>query len=590
MIRKWEKIRSVRQEPVEEVVKAIGVSPLIATLLVQRGVTDYESAKKFFRPSLEDLHDPFLMRDMDRAVDRLTTAFHKNEKVLVYGDYDVDGTTAVTLVYSFLKKHDVICDYYIPDRYSEGYGFSFQSVDYAAQHGFQLIITLDCGVRDVAKIARAKELGIDVIVCDHHNPDELPDAAAVLDPKRPDCSYPFKGLSGCGVGFKLLQAFSMQHNLPQEELYAYLDLLTISIGADIVPLEGENRILAFHGLILLAGERRPGVSAMLTLAGFKKTELTITDVVFLLAPRINAAGRIFSGKQAVALLLENNLDTAKSLAAQLEENNKSRRSLDKEITQEAKEQVAKDDFYKTSFSTVVESDKWHKGVVGIVASRMVEAYYKPSVVLVRQEDKLSGSARSIDGVDLFEVLSECSDVLEQFGGHTMAAGLSLKPENFLAFRQKFDFAVAQMLSHVHPVPVLKYDEEITLAEITESFYRVLKQFSPFGPGNMNPVFLVRNVTNARFTKTVGDTKSHLKLHVKQKAADLPEMDGIAFDMGHWLQDFEAGHEMDLLFSIEENEWNGRITLQLQVKDIRKSELALNTEEKKFPEASVGNSL
>lgn len=392
----------------------------------------------------------------------------------------------------------------------------------------------------------------------------------MLDPKRTDCLYPFKGLSGCGVGFKLLQAFSIQHDLPQEELYTYLDLLTISIGADIVPLEEENRVLAFHGLLSLAGERRPGISAMLSLAGFKKAELTITDVVFLLAPRINAAGRIFSGKQAVALLLENDIQTAKKLAAQLEENNKSRRSLDKEITIEAKEQVTQDAFYLTSFSTVVESDRWHKGVVGIVASRLVEAYYKPAIVLVRHDDKLSGSARSIDGIDLFDVLSECSDVLEQFGGHAMAAGLSMKPENFTAFRQKFDDIVARHLSHVRPVPVLKYDEEITLAEITESFYRVLKQFSPFGPENMNPVFLVRNVTNAKFTKAVGDTKSHLKLHVRHKSSSLPEMDGIAFDMGHWLQDFEMGNEMDLLFSIEENEWNGRTTLQLSVKDIRKS--------------------
>lgn len=571
MVRNWLKQESPDAASVDSLSDALQVSALLAGLLIQRGIADFASAKKFFRPSLNDLHDPFLMKDMDKAVERLTQAFHHKEKVLVYGDYDVDGTTAVTLVYSFLQKHGVACDYYIPDRYAEGYGFSFLSVEYAAANQFQLIITLDCGVRDVEKVSRAKDLGIDVIICDHHNPGDLPSAAAVLDPKRSDCTYPFKGLSGCGVGFKLLQAFSHQHNLPEEDLFSYLDLLTISIGADIVPLEDENRILAYYGLKLLAGERRPGIAAMLDLAGFKKKELTITDVVFLLAPRINAAGRIFSGKQAVALLLEKDSAMAKTLATKLEENNTSRRSLDKEITREALAQVRADSFYLDSFTTVVESDTWHKGVVGIVASRMVESFYKPAIVLVNQEGKMSGSARSIEGVDLFDVLSECSGLLEQFGGHAMAAGLSMRPENFPAFRKKFDAVVAKHLNFIRPIPTLKYDTEIHFSDISDQFYRILKQFSPFGPGNMSPVFLVKNVTNAKFTRTVGDSKTHLKLHVRQKHTLDVEMDGIAFDLGHWAEAFESGQEVDLLFSIEENEWNGRVTRQLNVKDIRISE-------------------
>ncbi len=577
MVRNWLKKESPDAASVATLTDELQISSLLAGLLIQRGITHFDAAKNFFRPSLENLYDPFLMKDMDKAVERLTQAVHQKEKVLVYGDYDVDGTTAVTLVYSFLQKHEVSCDYYIPDRYTEGYGFSFLAVEYAAANDFQLIITLDCGVRDVEKVSRAKELGIDVIICDHHNPDVLPDAVAVLDPKRTDCAYPFKGLSGCGVGFKLLQAFSLQHGLPEEDLFSYLDLLTISIGADIVPLEDENRVLAYHGLQLLAGDRRPGVAAMLDLAGFKKKELTITDVVFLLAPRINAAGRIFSGKQAVALLLENDHSVARTLATKLEENNTSRRSLDKEITREALAQVRADSFYLDSFSTVVESASWHKGVVGIVASRMVEAFHKPAIVLVSRDDKMSGSARSIEGVDLFEVLTECSGLLEQFGGHTMAAGLSLRPENFIAFRQKFDQVVAKNLDFIKPVPTLKYDAEIHFSEITEQFYRILKQFSPFGPGNMSPVFLVRNVTNAKFTRTVGDSKTHLKLHVRQKRSFDLEMDGIGFDLGHWAEAFESGEEMDLLFSIEENEWNGRVTLQLNVKDIRISDEAYESE-------------
>lgn len=574
MIKKWINKEAPDAGIAQTLREKLSVPPILSTLLVQRGIENFEDAKKFFRPDLNDLHDPFLMKDMDKAVNRLGQALRDGEKVLIYGDYDVDGTTAVTLVFSFLKNLGLECDYYIPDRYTEGYGFSFASVEYAKEHALQLIITLDCGIRDGEKIKLASKYGIDVIVCDHHNPAELPEAYAVLDPKREDCPYPFKGLSGCGVGFKMLQAFSLQHDLPMTDLFSYLDLLTISISADIVPIVDENRIFAFHGLKQLANERRPGISAMLEQASFKKNVLTITDVVFILSPRINAAGRIFSGKRAVELLLCDDLEEAKILSKAIEANNKERKGLDKKITEEALNQVKADEFYETSFTTVVVDKTWHKGVVGIVASRVVEAFYKPAIVLVKDNEKMSGSARSIDGIDLFEALGECSGYLEQFGGHAMAAGLSLKAENFLSFREKFDSVVARMLSGIKSIPKILYDAEIHFSDIDDRFYRILKQLAPFGPGNMSPVFLVKNVSNARYTRYVGDGNVHLKLHVRQNQDMEFEMDGIAFYLGHWFEALDSGNEVDLLFTIEENEWNGRITLQMNVKDIRLSETLL----------------
>jgi single-stranded-DNA-specific exonuclease len=548
----------------------LNVDPVIGRLLVDRGIFTFEEAKAFFRPQLADLHDPYLMRDMDKAVDRLTEAVNSGERILVFGDYDVDGTTAVTLVYSFLKNIGVDCAFYIPDRYKEGYGFSYLGVDYAVENEFSLIITLDCGIKDVEKVQYANERGIDIIICDHHNPGELPDAVAVLDPKRTDCYYPFKGLSGCGVGFKMLQAFSMRHKIPQEHLFGYLDLLTISIGADIVPLVGENRILAYYGLQQLSKTpRRPGIQAMLDQAAFVKPTLTITDVVFVLAPRINAAGRIFSGARAVELLLAQTVEEAQSISPSVEENNNTRKTLDKEITQEAIEMVDADGFYRTSYTTVVASEKWHKGVVGIVASRLVEAYYKPTIVLVEAEGKLAGSARSIPGVDLFEMLGKCSDLLLQFGGHTMAAGLSLNKENFEAFRERFDAVVAEFLQSERPKPHVYYDAELSLDQITGKFFRVLQQFAPFGPENMKPVFLTRQLVDAVGTRQVGADKNHLKLQLKQQGGAIV-MDGIGFDLGEWYDDLSQGRAVDVLYTIEENEWNGKVNIQLSAKDIHHS--------------------
>lgn len=546
------------------------VDALTARLLVQRGITTYESAKQFFRPELSDLHDPFLMKDMEAASGRVLKAIRDGEQILIYGDYDVDGTTAVTVMYSALTKLGAVCHYYIPDRYKEGYGFSFAGVDFAAANQCSLIITLDCGVRDVEKVAYAQTLGIDVVICDHHQPEELPAAVAVLDPKRPDCHYPFDGLSGCGVGFKLLQALMRKQGRDEAELYDYLDLLTISIGADIVPLAGENRILAYHGLKRLEAFRRPGIAAMLKHAGYQKEKLSITDVVFILAPRINAAGRIYSGAQAVALLLTEDEQQALELSSAIEDNNKTRKNLDKEITAEAQAQLALDEFYQNSFTSVVSGDTWHKGVVGIVASRLVEAHHKPAIVMVNDGEKMSGSARSIEGVDLFEVLGECADLLLQFGGHTMAAGLSLKSENFIAFRQKFDLVVRQALADERPIPELFYDCEITLDEITPQFYRRLIQFAPFGPGNMKPVFLVRNLRNTKNSRAVGEDGLHLKICVHQLHNPEKSIEGIGFDLGHHAADIASGVTVDALCTLEENVWNDRISLQLQIKDIRRS--------------------
>jgi len=572
MEKNWTPQKTTNDSISAQLSSELNVDPIIIHLLAQRGVGTYEEAHQFFRPNLNNLHDPFLMADMHTAVNRLSGALHHQENILIYGDYDVDGTTAVSLVYSFLKKIGGSCFFYIPDRYTEGYGFSFKGVDFARENNCTLIITLDCGVRDGQKIEYAQSHGIDVIVCDHHQPAEIPAAAAVLDPKRPDCNYPYKGLSGAGVGFKLLQALCIQQSIDPSSLFEYLDLVTISIGADIVPMTGENRILAFYGLQKLQEMRRPGIAAMLQLAGFQKPALTITDVVFILAPRINAAGRIFSGAKAVELLLSVSEDEALPLSRAIEEYNTTRKSLDKEITAQAIQKIQNDHFHQESLSTVVFDESWHKGVVGIVASRLIESYYKPTIVLVSDGQIMAGSARSIEGIDLFECLGECSETLTQFGGHTMAAGLSLEATNFTSFRLKFEEVIQQKLNHVRPVPTIRYDAEIEFQNITQKLYRIIKQFEPFGPENLSPVFLSRQVVNKRFTRTVGDGNKHLKLHVYQKSSPEIIVEGIGFDLGHWAEKLQADRPVDILYSIDENHWNNKSSLQLIVKDIRESHL------------------
>ncbi|MGB1318664.1 MAG: single-stranded-DNA-specific exonuclease RecJ, partial [Flavobacteriales bacterium] len=456
-------------------------------------ISTFEEAKNFFRPSLDDLHDPFLMKGMDKAVSRIEQALGNGEKILIYGDYDVDGTTAVALVYSFLKDLGQI-DFYIPDRYKEGYGLSMAGIDYAKEFGISLIIALDCGIRAIDKVAYANELDIDIIICDHHLPGlELPEAHAILDPKQKDCEYPFKELCGCGVGFKLLQAFCERNNEDFERLYAKADSLAISIAADIVPITGENRILATFGVQQINESPSTGIQAMLKYAKIDRP-LTISDVVFIIGPRINAAGRIASGKRAVELLISDDLDDALKFSEEISKYNTERRTLDKSVTDGALEIVATEDFYSDSKSTVVFNKDWHKGVVGIVASRLIEKHYKPTIVLTESEGVATGSARSVKGFDVHAALTECEDLLEQFGGHKYAAGMSLKLENVDAFRERFEKVVSERIEEHMLTPKLDVDLEIDLDRITPKFMGLLKQFGPFGPGNMNPVFVSRNLT------------------------------------------------------------------------------------------------
>lgn len=565
----WVKRSKAKEEDIRAAAEALNVSGRIAAMFVDRNVHSLQEAQAFTNPSLEQLLDPFLMQDMQRAVDRLCEALDKNEKILVYGDYDVDGTTAVTVVYDFLSKQGAVCDYYIPDRYLEGYGFSFKAVEWAVKEGFQLIITLDCGIKDGQKIDAAQATGIDVIVCDHHNPEELPKAYAVLNAKRTDCNYPFKGLSGCGVGFKLLQALAIQRGISMDEVYGYLDLLTISIGADIVPLVGENRVMAYFGLQLLQNPTRPGIMAMLKVAKWSKTTMSISDVVFVLAPRINAAGRMLSGKAAVALLLSDNEEVATVLAEQIEKNNADRKSVDREITIASKELVEQDAFYQSSFTTVVRKEGWHKGVVGIVASRLVETYYKPAIVLTEHEGMLSGSARSIAGFDLYEALGECQDLLEQYGGHAMAAGLSLKPAMFEAFRQRFDEVAARTFQFQYPVPTVEYDYDIEMSAVSQALVQTIDRLGPFGPENMRPTFFCQQIMDSGYSKKIGKEFLHAKFSLVQNEGDR-RIDAVGFNMAQWVDVLQEGQKVDMIFTVELNEFKGNTYLQLHVRSIRLS--------------------
>lgn len=562
------KIREVTdREAVQRVRTEVGVQTDIAQMLVTRGITDFDSAKRFFRPSLDDLHDPFLMKDMDVAVERLQRALGDGEKVLVYGDYDVDGTTSVALVFGFLKDLGQF-DYYIPDRYAEGYGLSSQGIDYAADHGFSLIITLDCGIRAVDKVAYAKEKGIDLIICDHHLPGpEMPDAVAVLDPKRSDCGYPYKELCGCGVGFKFMQAFCIAGGADIQPLIDRLDLLAVAIAADIVPITGENRILAHFGMQVINTSPCTGIRVLLENANVKK-QLSISDAVFIIGPRINAAGRIASGKKAVELLISENADEARDFAKQIAEYNTTRRELDKSVTEMAVEMVNTDSFYATSRSTVVWGDGWHKGVVGIVASRLIDSWYKPTIVLAQQEDgTLTGSARSVEGFDVHDAICECADLLDRFGGHTHAAGLSLRVEHVETFRQRFEAIAAARITEDMRTPVLHIDTELDLHRITPKFMALLKQFAPFGPGNMSPVFVTRNL-KATDVALVGGDQTHLRFKAYSTVHAGYPMACIAFKMAEFFAPLHGGQEFDMAYSIEENHWNGKVSLQLQVKDIQ----------------------
>ena len=563
---RWNPKSKPNPEKVHALQSALQVDEIIASLLVQRGVETFDQAKTFFRPTLSDLHNPYLMKDMDKAVFRIEQAITNNENILVFGDYDVDGTTAVSLVSSYLRSYYPNVATYIPDRYAEGYGISFMGIDYAEDNDISLIIALDCGIKSMEHVAYAKAKNIDFIICDHHRPgDILPEAVAVLDPKRADCSYPYDELCGCGVGFKLVQALAENRNQTIEDLIGYLDLVATAIAADIVPITGENRVLAKFGLEVINSNPRPGIKALIQQV--KKKVLTITDVVFIVAPRINAAGRIKHGNEAVALLTEYDLEQAEQFAAEIEQHNSDRKEIDKQITKEALLQIEENN-EQTRFSTVVYHENWHKGVIGIVASRLVENYYRPTIVFTKSGEKLAASARSVKGFDIYNALEACAEHLDQFGGHMYAAGMTLSEENYENFKNAFENEVSKT---IHPdvlTPEILYDAEIELSEINPKLIRVLKQFEPFGPENMTPLFLAKGLKDSGFAKTLGAEDEHLKTYVKQGHSD--SFGAIGFGLGKKLDEVIHKKKFDAIFSLEENEWKDTVTLQLQFRDIQAS--------------------
>ncbi len=552
------------QDKIKHLAQALNVEDFVATLLIQRGIETFEDAKNFFRPSLEHLHDPFLMKDMDKAVSRIELAIENQENILVFGDYDVDGTTAVSLVSAYLKSHYPNIATYIPDRYLEGYGISFKGIDFADDNGFSLIIALDCGIKSIDHIAYAKEKNIDFIICDHHRPGEfLPDAVAILDPKREDCSYPYDELCGCGVGFKLIQALGTNRGETIEDLIPYLDLVATAIAADIVPITGENRVLAYYGLQVINSDPRPGIKALVHQV--KKKTLDITDVVFIISPRINAAGRIKHGNHAVELLTEFNFEQAQQFASEIEQYNSDRKDLDKQITKEAFQQILTNN-EQDRFSTVVFQEDWHKGVIGIVASRLIETYYRPTLVFTKSGDKYAASARSVKGFDVYNALDACSEHLEQFGGHMYAAGMTLKAENYKTFKDAFEKQVQETILPEMRTPEIEVDAEINFTDITPKLIRILKQFEPFGPLNMTPVFMTKEVKDTGYAKTLGAEEEHLRLFVKQYNSD--GIAAIGFGLGKKLDITKNQNTFQLAYSLAENEWNGTVSTQLMLKDIR----------------------
>ncbi|WP_343589244.1 single-stranded-DNA-specific exonuclease RecJ [Flavobacterium sp.] len=552
------------EDKIKHLAQALNVEDFVATLLIQRGIETFEEAKHFFRPSLEHLHDPYLMKDMDKAVARIEQAIQNEENILVFGDYDVDGTTAVSLVSSYLKSHYPNIATYIPDRYAEGYGISYKGIDYADDNGISLIIALDCGIKSIDHIAYAKAKNIDFIVCDHHRPGEtLPDAVAVLDPKREDCSYPYDELCGCGVGFKLIQALGQNRNETIEDLVPYLDLVATAIAADIVPITGENRVLAHFGLKVINTEPRPGIKALTHQV--KKKVLDITDVVFIISPRINAAGRIKHGNHAVELLTEFDFEQAQQFASEIEQYNADRKDLDKKITKEAFLQIIENK-EEERFSTVVFQEDWHKGVIGIVASRLIETYYRPTLVFTKSGDKYAASARSVKGFDVYNALDACAEHLEQFGGHMYAAGMTLKAENYQTFKEAFEKQVSETIQPEMLTPEIEIDAEINFSDITPKLIRILKQFEPFGPQNMTPVFMTENAIDTGYAKTLGAEEEHLRLFAKQNNSD--GIAAIGFGLGKKLNIVKNQNPFQLAYSIAENEWNGTVSTQLMLKDIR----------------------
>ncbi len=570
MINTWI-YRALTKQQIEtqnKLANELSISPILAQLLVQRDIFTFEDARSFFRPDLSDLHDPFLMADMQNAVDRLTAAMQKNEKILVYGDYDVDGTTSVSLVYKFLKQFYSNIDFYIPDRYTEGYGISVQGIDFAATNDFKLIIALDCGIKAIEKVKYASQKGVDFIICDHHTPDAvLPMAIAVLDPKRNDCNYPYKHLSGCGVGFKLMQAFAITNNIDFIELTPLLDLLALSIASDIVPITGENRILAYFGLKQINSNPSVGLKGILDVCGLAEREITISDIVFKIGPRINASGRMKQASEVVELLVSGDHAFAKEKSDTINDYNNDRKDLDKNITDEAIALIGLDVRYKARKSIVVHKADWHKGVIGIVASRLTEEFYKPSIVLANSNGLASGSARSVQGFDIYKAIDSCRDLLETFGGHMYAAGLSMKEENIPAFTERFEKYVSENILEDQTYPQIEIDATLQFNDITPKFFRVLKQFAPFGPGNMKPIFGSKKVLDFGTSRLVGKEQEHLKLELIDTSSE-NVMNGIAFRMHEYNAHLKALNPLDICYTLEENNFNGNTTIQLMIRDIK----------------------
>ena len=570
--RQWTVKTVADEEKAAQLATELGIDRVLANLLVQRGVCTFEEARSFFRPRLEDLHDPFLMADMDKAVERVHDAIVKGEKILVYGDYDVDGTTAVALVYSFIRRFTQKVDFYIPDRYDEGYGLSYKGLDWAGDNGVNLVITLDCGIKAIDKVEYARAKGIEVIICDHHLPEEeLPGAVAVLDPKREDCHYPFDDLCGCGVGFKLVQGYVKKYDLDPELLDPLLDLQVVSIASDLVSMTGENRILAHYGLKRLNENPRKGLLAMINLAKLEPGHINIDDIVFKIGPRINAAGRMESGRLAVELLTATDDQTAFRIGEQINDSNNERKSIDREITQEALEMVRNGEALETENVTIVYNPTWNKGVVGIVASRLVEAYYKPTVVLTKSNGFVTGSARSVSGFDLYASIESCADLLENFGGHVYAAGLTMKEENLEEFCRRMNKFVSGNITREELTPVVEIDARLDFSQITPKFTRILKQFQPFGPGNSNPVFLTEDVYDAGNGRKVGAGGVHLKLDLMQESQPYRQIAAIGFNMAENYDYIKAGNPIDICYSIVENFYRGSSTIQLRLKDVRERE-------------------
>ena len=563
---RWNLSPKQNLETVTHLAQALGIDPLLSSLLVQRGITTFDQAKRFFRPSLEELHDPFLMQDMDLAVKRIQQAIEAQENILVYGDYDVDGTTSVALLSSYLKTYYPNIATYIPDRYDEGYGVSYKGIDFAQDNDITLIIALDCGIKAIEKVAYASKKGIDFIICDHHRPGaKLPKAVAVLDPKRDDCSYPYKELCGCGVGFKLIQALGSERGQTIEDLLLYLDLVATAIGADIVPVTGENRVLAYYGLQVINSNPRVGYQAILKQVN--KSTLTITDVVFIIAPRINAAGRMKHGNHAVRLLVETDPKNAAQWASEIELFNADRKDADKQITKEALAQIIKASEQENN-TTVVYKEHWHKGVIGIVASRLIETYYRPTLVFTKSGDKLAASARSVKGFDVYNALEGCAQYIEQFGGHKYAAGLTLQEKDYPDFKAQFEKVVSKTIDPKLLNPEINIDAQLDLVAITPKFHRILKQFAPFGPGNRQPVFMTENLKDTGYGKCVGADKTHLRLTVKQ--VNSKAIVGIGFGLGDKKDTACSDTSFKAVYCIDENLWQGKVSLQLRIKDIQPS--------------------